>query len=85
MPQHKSCEKRIRTSDKSRTRNRRDRSQCRTIAKRVLEVTDKNEAITRLREAYDLLDRMADKHIMHRNTVARRKALLARHVNALSA
>jgi small subunit ribosomal protein S20 len=85
MPQHKSCEKRILTSIKARTRNRRDRSRCRSITKNVLEITDKTEATNRLREAYDLLDRMADKHILPRNTAARRKALLARHVNSLSA
>jgi small subunit ribosomal protein S20 len=85
MPQHKSCEKRVLTSEKARIRNRRDRSRCRSVTKRVLEVTAKTEATNRLQEAYDLLDRMAAKHILHRNTAARRKALLARHVNALSA
>ncbi len=84
MPQHKSCEKRIRTSEKARIRNRQNRSRCRSIAKRVLEVTDKTEANNRLREAYDLLDRMTAKRLMHRNTVARRKATLARYVNSLS-
>ncbi|MBU0691689.1 30S ribosomal protein S20 [bacterium] len=84
MPQHKSCEKRIRTNEKARLRNRQDRSRCRTMTKRVLEVTDKTEANNRLKEAYELFDHMTSKRLMHRNTAARRKAILARHVNSLS-
>lgn len=55
------------------------------MIKRVLEVTDKTEANNRLKEAYDLFDRMTAKHLLHRNTAARRKAVLARHVNSLAA
>ena len=54
------------------------------MTKRILEVTDKTEANNRLKEAYDLLDRMATKGLMHRNTAARRKSNLTKHVNAIS-
>jgi len=84
MPQHKSCEKRVRTSTKARARNRRDRSRFRTAQKHVLEAQDKKIAVERLNSAYDLLDRMTAKRVLHKNTVARRKARLARAVNALS-
>ncbi|MFZ5433175.1 MAG: 30S ribosomal protein S20 [Calditrichota bacterium] len=83
MPQHKSCEKRMRTSTAARTRNRRDRSRCRIAIKDVLNTTDKSAAAAELTKVFALLDRMVAKGIYHRNTVARRKALLSRHVNLL--
>ena len=72
------------TNEKARTRNRRDRSQTRTVTKKVLLATDKTAAQTSLKEAYDLIDRMTAKKVLHRNTAARRKARLARYVNALT-
>jgi small subunit ribosomal protein S20 len=83
MPQHKSCEKRMRTSNEARVRNRRNRSRCRIAEKRVMEAKDRGAALEELRKAFSLLDHMADKGLVHRNTAARQKAKLARHVGAL--
>lgn len=83
MPQHKSNEKRMRTSAAARIRNRVNRSQCRVAEKRVLQAQDKAEAGTRLLQAYKVLDSMATKGVIHANTAARHKAKLARHVNSL--
>jgi small subunit ribosomal protein S20 len=85
MPQHKSCEKRMRTSAAARLRNRNDRSQCRTMEKTLLSTKSKSEAQTTLVTAYELLDRMVSKGVLHRNTAARQKAKLSRHVNSLTA
>jgi small subunit ribosomal protein S20 len=83
MPQHKSCEKRMRTASEARLRNRRDRSIYRGAEKQVLDSTIKSEATAHLVQAYTVLDKMASKGLMHRNTAARHKAKLTAHVNAL--
>lgn len=83
MPQHKSCEKRMRTSTEARTRNRSNRSRVRVAEKRVMDAKDRTAALEEMRAAFSLLDHMADKGLVHRNTAARQKAKLARHVGAL--
>ncbi|MBI5059127.1 30S ribosomal protein S20 [candidate division KSB1 bacterium] len=85
MPQHKSCIKRVRTSADARLRNRNDRSRCRTMEKAILGTTSKSEAQASLVSAYELFDRMVSKGVLHRNTAARQKAKLSRHVNSLAA
>ncbi|MCB9357158.1 MAG: 30S ribosomal protein S20 [Calditrichaeota bacterium] len=74
----------MRTSAKANERNRRDRSRCRTAEKRVLITEDKVNSLEQLKNAYEVLDRMTAKGILHRRTAARRKARLARHSNSLN-
>jgi small subunit ribosomal protein S20 len=83
MPQHKSNEKRMRTSALARLRNRNDRSECRTVEKNVLEAKDKTVAQKELVKAYTLLDHMADKGVLQNSTVARHKSKLTRHINKM--
>lgn len=73
----------MRTSAVARLRNRTERSRCRVAEKRVLLLRDKTVAQAELVRAYGLLDHMAAKGLYHRNTVARHKSKLARHVNSL--
>lgn len=74
----------MRTAAKANERNRRDRSRGRTAEKRVLLTNDKVNANEQLRNAYEVLDRLTSKGILHRRTAARRKARLARHANSLN-
>jgi len=83
MPQHKSNEKRMRTSAAARTRNRTSRADCRVVEKNVLQASDKSQAAKLLLKAYKVLDSMAAKGVIHTNTAARHKAKLARHVGKL--
>ena len=85
MPQHKSNEKRMRTSAAARTRNRINKSRARVAEKRVLQSKDRKEATELLVQAYKVLDNMASRRVLHQNTAARYKAKLARHVSSLSA
>lgn len=85
MPQHKSNEKRMRTSAAARTRNRIDKSHARVAEKRVLMSKDSKQAAGLLVEAFKVLDIMASKGVLHQNTAARQKAKLSRHVNSLPA
>ena len=75
----------MRTSAAARLRNRNDRSRCRTMEKAILSTTAKVDAQNSLVTAYEILDRMVSKGVLHRNTAARQKAKLSRHVNSLSA
>lgn len=75
----------MRTSALARLRNRENRSVCRTAEKRVLQSKDAASAKTELVSAYEVLDHMTSKGILHVNTAARHKAKLARFVNKLQA
>ena len=84
VPNTKSAEKRLRQATKRREHNRRIKSAIRTRTRRLLESDDAEEARGQLDDLYSMLDRAAARNIMHRNTAARKKARLARHVEQLA-
>tara|TARA_B100001179_G_C18296525_1_gene277659 strand:- start:195 stop:368 length:174 start_codon:yes stop_codon:yes gene_type:complete len=55
-----------------------------SVVKKVKSSKDKNEAEMLYREAVSIIDNLTSKKILHRNTAARRKSSLAKHVNSLS-
>jgi small subunit ribosomal protein S20 len=77
MPQHKSCEKRMRTSAKERSRNRAFRARVKNAVRAVNEATDGKKAEAAYNEAVKVLDRAAGKGILHKNRAADKKARLA--------
>lgn len=83
MPNVKSAEKRVRTNEKRRQRNRRDRSKLRTAIKQVREADSAEEAREAYTEVESLLDRLATKGVIHANTAARHKSRLHAHVASL--
>ncbi len=83
MPQHKSAIKRVRQIAKRRDHNRRLRSTMRTVYKKALNTTDREEAEKRVREATSYIDRMVKVGIIHKNNGANKKSNLSRHLNAL--
>jgi small subunit ribosomal protein S20 len=85
MAHHKSAKKRIRVSEKRRLNNKASISKSRTLVKKVLDTEDKAEAAVALKEAVSYLDKTVSKGRLHKNTVARKKSRLARHVNKLAA
>ncbi|WP_234572708.1 30S ribosomal protein S20 [Rhodohalobacter sp. 614A] len=84
MPQHKSAIKRLRQSKKRRAHNNTRRSKMRTLVKKVMSASDKEQAEKSLKEAVSFIDRLAVKNIIHPNTAARKKSQLTTHVNNLS-
>jgi len=79
--------KRARQAIKRRARNASHRSQVRTYIKRVVSAVDAGDAgaaNTALADAIPVIDRMADKGIMHRNKAARHKSRLTSKVNSLA-
>ena len=76
----------IRRSEKRRLRNKSAKSALRTQIRKVLgtvEKKDKAAAQTELRAAYALLDKAAQKGIIHANSAARHKSRLAARVAAI--
>lgn len=83
MPQHKSAIKRVRQNEKRRKHNQPQRSKMKTLVKKALETTDKEQAQETVKEATSYLDKMAAKGMVHKNFAARRKSKLAKHLNNL--
>jgi small subunit ribosomal protein S20 len=84
----RSAEKRIRQSEKRRTRNTAIRSSVRTAVKSVrsaLESGSADDSRAQLARAVKILDKAATKGVLHRNAVARHKSRLTRQLNALAA
>lgn len=82
------AKKRVRQAEKSRQHNASLRSMVRTYIKKVLtavETGDQTKAQAALTAAMPIIDRMADKGIMHKNKAARHKSRLNAKVKALAA
>ncbi|MCO6509495.1 MAG: 30S ribosomal protein S20 [Aridibacter famidurans] len=88
MANHQSAKKRIRQNVKRRAINRSNRSSLRTQIKKLraaLAEGNKTAAQEQLQPTISIIDKMVNKNILHRNTAARYKARLTRHVNELAA
>lgn len=83
-----SAKKRIRQNEKRRLQNRARQSVLKKKLRRVLDALlhkEVDNAEAAFHEASQLLDREADRGLIHRNAAARRKSRLARRINALKA
>ena len=87
MPNKKSAEKRMKTSERNRLYNRFWTTRCKNAVKKVLEAVEgRDEALaqTRLAIAQSVIDKAVVKGVMHGNTAARRKSMITNRVKALS-
>lgn len=87
MPNKKSALKRVKTSERNRMYNRFWKTRCKTETKKVLAAVDSGDyegALKCLDAAQSVFDKAQVKGVLHRNTVARRKAGLAAKVKALA-
>jgi small subunit ribosomal protein S20 len=81
-----SAKKRVRQNERQRAQNRARRSALKTRLRACSEALasgDPNVAESKLREACELLDREADRGLIHPNAAARRKRRLARRLSGL--
>ena len=79
--------KRARQNDNRRLHNAGMRSMMRTHVKKVLraiEAGDKGAAQAAYRAAVPIIDRMADKEIIHKNKAARHKSRLNARIRAMA-
>ena len=83
MDRHPQQIKRERQDIKKRARNVSNMSRLRTQIKTVLEITDKEKAQEEYSKAVSFIDKAAGKGLIHKNTAARRKSQITRHLNSL--
>ena len=80
-----SAKKRIRQNAKRRSRNRAGKSAVKTQIKKFLDITKQPSDVETLEKEYrntqKELDQLAAKGVIHKNTIARKKAQLARKLN----
>lgn len=83
MAQHKSSEKRIRSTARRNARNTDQKSAMKTLVKKVRSEKDKTKAEVALKEAVSMLDKLAGKRVIHPNKASNQKAKLTKHVNKI--
>lgn len=87
MANHKSAEKRVRQNAKRNAINRSNRTGLRTQIKKLrsaLAGHDKTASTELLNPTISSIDKAVNKGIIHRNTAARYKSRLTKHVAELS-
>jgi len=84
MANHKSAEKRIRSSEKKRQRNSYQHKTTRTYVKKLKGTTKKDEAQALLKEVSSMLDKLAKNNVIHWKKAANQKSKLTKRVNALA-
>ena len=83
MANHKSAEKRIRQNAKRNEINRSNRSKLRTQIKKLraaVASSDKNLSGELLEPTISVIDKAVNKGLIHKNTAARYKSRLSKHV-----
>jgi len=83
MAHHKSAIKRIRTNARNAERNKDAKTTLKTQVKKVRSSKTKADGESQYRETASLLDRLAQKGIIHKNKAANQKAKLAAVINKL--
>ena len=79
--------KRVRQSEKARTRNSAQKSNFRTSIKKVLKsLSDKNkdQSNVNFKEAMSVMDKLVMKGLIHKNKAARQKSRLNKKIQGLS-
>ena len=83
MPKLASSKKRMRQAEKAKLRNKSTRSSLRTSIKKMLVTNSKAEAEALINRTQSIIDKTAQKGVIHRNAAARYKSRIRRHVAAL--
>ena len=84
MDRHPQQIKRERQDLKRRARNVSNMSRMRSAINKVLNTNKKDEAEKQYAGAVSIIDKAVSKKLIHKNTGARRKAQITRHLNSLS-
>jgi small subunit ribosomal protein S20 len=84
MDRHPQQIKRERQDKSRRDKNIADKSKLRSAIKNVLTSSKKDEAEKLYKEAVSIIDKAAGKGLIKKNTAARRKSRITRHLNSLA-
>jgi small subunit ribosomal protein S20 len=85
MAHHKSAKKRIRSSERRQKINKMTDSKIKTVLKKTLASTNKEEVDKLYKEAVSIIDKGTAKGRLHKNNAARKKAKITKHLNTLTA
>ncbi|MFQ5335959.1 MAG: 30S ribosomal protein S20 [Flavobacteriales bacterium] len=83
MANHKSAIKRIRTNRAKRLHNKYYHKTARTFIQKLRSTNDPKEAQELLPKVVSMLDKLAKRHIIHKNKASNLKSGLANHVASL--
>jgi small subunit ribosomal protein S20 len=83
MTRSLSAQRQARKATKNRLRNRAYKSKMSTAVKKVRSAKTKDDAAEAMKKINKLLDQLAAKGIIHRNTAANKKSRLSRKVNSM--
>jgi small subunit ribosomal protein S20 len=83
MANHKSAQKRIRTNDSKRLRNKYQHKTTRKAVRNLRTITDKTEAEALLISVVSMLDKLAKRNVIHKNKAANLKSGLQVKINKL--
>ena len=83
MAHHKSALKRIRQTKTKRVYNRTNKRVLKEAVKAVQLSSNYDEAVTKLNNATKVLDKIASRGIIKKNTASNKKSSLSRFVNSL--
>jgi small subunit ribosomal protein S20 len=83
MANHKSAQKRIRTNDVKRLRNKYQHKTTRNAVRKLRGLKDAKEAAELLPAVASMLDKLAKRNVIHKNKAANLKSGLAVLVNKL--
>ena len=83
MANHKSAEKRIRSTATKRLRNRYQAKSTRTVVKTLRATEDKAEAQDLFKKVSSMLDKLAKKNVIHKKKASNQKSKLAKVVNKI--
>ncbi len=83
MANHKSAQKRIRSNDVKRLRNKYQHKTTRNAVRKLRALKDKKEAETMFPEVSSMLDKLAKRNVIHKNKASNLKSGLAVFVNNL--
>lgn len=85
MAHHKSAKKRIRSSERRKKINKMTDSKIKTVVKKTLATSTKEDVEKLYKEAIAIIDKGAAKGRLHKNNAARKKAKITKHLNKLTA
>ncbi|MFZ4061359.1 MAG: 30S ribosomal protein S20 [Bacteroidia bacterium] len=83
MANIKSAKKRIRNSETKRLRNRYQHKSTRTVLKKFQLSTLKDEALSLMSKAAEMVDKLAKNNIIHKNKAANIKSKMMKRVAAM--
>jgi len=83
MAHHKSALKRIKQSENRRVQNRYYAVSTRNLIKQLRDTSEKTAAQTMLPKVSSMLDKLAKKHIIHKNKASNIKSKLTKFVASL--